>query len=93
MLSQIKYSDLPSYKMGLQEGMELGVEQGIEQGLERGLEQGLEQGLERGIEQGATQKQQEVILNAHQAGLPLETIAAIVKLSCEEVRKLLGQLH
>ena len=32
MLSQVKYSDLPSYDLGMEKGIEQGLEQGLEQG-------------------------------------------------------------
>lgn len=32
MLSQVKYSDLPSYGLGMQQGMEQGMQQGMQQG-------------------------------------------------------------
>jgi hypothetical protein len=43
MLSQVKYSDLPSYDLGLEQGIEQGVELGIEKGVELGMEQGRRQ--------------------------------------------------
>ena len=36
MLSQVKYSDLPSFGLGEQQGMEKGLEKGLEQGRQQG---------------------------------------------------------
>lgn len=36
MLSDVKYSDLPSYGLGMQKGMEKGIEKGMEKGMEKG---------------------------------------------------------
>lgn len=48
MISQVKYSDLPSFDLGMEQGLEKGLEKGLEQGREQGLEQGLQQGILRG---------------------------------------------
>ena len=36
MLSQVKYSDLPSYGLGMQQGIQQGVKQGMQQGIQQG---------------------------------------------------------
>jgi hypothetical protein len=48
MLSQVKYSDLPSYGLGVEQG----IEQGIKQGIKQGIDQGIDQGIETGVRQG-----------------------------------------
>jgi hypothetical protein len=55
MLSQVKYSDLPSYGLGMQDGLEKGLEQGLEKGIEQGIHQGIERGIKQGVEQGILQ--------------------------------------
>jgi predicted transposase YdaD len=40
MLSQVKYSDLPSFGLGMQQGLEQGREEGREEGREQGKQQG-----------------------------------------------------
>jgi predicted transposase/invertase (TIGR01784 family) len=72
--------------------IDLAIKQGLKQGLEEGLQQGLEQGLQQGLEQGIAQNRRDTILNAHQAGLPAETIAHIVQLDVAQVQAVLAQL-
>ena len=61
MLSQIKYSDLPSYGLGMKKGLEDGTKKGMEQGMQQGLEQGLEKGLEKGRQQGEADMLQKLL--------------------------------
>jgi len=46
-------------------------------GLKQGLEEGLEQGLEKGLEQGEWNAKVTMIINAHQLGLPMQTISEL----------------
>jgi len=72
-------------RTGLEQGLELGLQQGLVQGLERGLEQGIEQGLEKGEWNAKTK----MVLNAHQLGLPAQTISQITGLSEDDVLSIL----
>jgi predicted transposase/invertase (TIGR01784 family) len=76
-----------SIDLALRQGQEQGLKQGIEQGLEQGIQQGLAQGLEQ-----IAQNRRTTIINAHQAGLPPATIAAIVQLSVAEVEAVLAEI-
>jgi len=49
----------------------------IELATKTGLKQGLEQGLEKGLEQGEWNAKVTMILNAHQLGLPIQTISEL----------------
>lgn len=40
MLSQVRYSDLPSFHLGMEQGMEQGIQQGIQRGMQQGMQQG-----------------------------------------------------
>jgi predicted transposase/invertase (TIGR01784 family) len=71
--------------------IDLALRQGQEQGLKQGIQQGLEQGIQQGQEQIA-QNRRTTIINAHQAGLPPATIAAIVQLSVAEVEAVLADV-
>jgi predicted transposase/invertase (TIGR01784 family) len=44
MLSQVKYSELPSYEIGWECGMEKGMQKGIEKGMQTGMQKGMEKG-------------------------------------------------
>lgn len=48
MLEQVKYSELPSYKIGQEQGLELGLQHGLQQGIQQGLTQGLQLGIQQG---------------------------------------------
>lgn len=48
MLSQVKYSQLPSYKIGMQQGIQDGLQQGMKEGMDQGMKQGVEQGVKQG---------------------------------------------
>lgn len=47
--------------------------------------------IELALKQGIAQTQRDIILNAHEAGLSVETIAAIVKLDKATVENILAQ--
>jgi len=49
----------------------------IELATKTGLKQGLEQGLEKGLEQGEWNAKVTMIINAHQLGLPIQTISEL----------------
>lgn len=50
------------------------------------------EGKEEGIEIGKEEKELEVILNAHDAGLPIETSALITKKTIAEVEAILRKV-
>ena len=56
----------------------------LETAREEGLEQGREQGLEQGLEQGRS----EMILNMLEAGMTIEQVAAIAKVTPEVIMAL-----
>lgn len=78
-----------SFGEGKEEGIEIGKEIGMEIGKEIGKEIGMEIGKEIGKEEGKEEKELEVILNAHDEGLPVETIARISKKTIAEVEAIL----
>jgi len=49
----------------------------IELATKTGLKQGLEQGIEKGLEQGEWNAKVAMIINAHQLGLPMQTISEL----------------
>jgi len=55
-------------------------------------EEGLQQGLRKGREEGREQKNVEVVKNALQQGLSVETIAAITKIEADDVRRIEQEL-
>jgi len=57
--------------------IELATKTGLKQGLEQGIEKGLEQGIEKGLEQGEWNAKIAMIINAHQLGLPMQTISEL----------------
>lgn len=69
------------------------VEQGVKQGIAQGIKQGIEQGIEQGVKQGIEQSRRITIINAHQAGLPIDTIAQIVQLTVADVEAVLAQFR
>ena len=70
-------------------GIQMGIKQGFEQGIEQGIERGIEQGIERGIEQGIALKELFVYQTMLDKGFSIETIASIVSVSEESIKKLL----
>lgn len=77
---------------GMARGLARGIEQGMQQGIEQGIQQGIEQGIQQGIEQGIQRGIEITVLNAHRAGLTVETIAQITKLSVAEVNEIIQRL-
>jgi len=65
--------------------IELATKTGLKQGLEKGLEQGLEQGIEKGLEQGEWNAKVTMILNAHQLGLPMQTISELTGIDEDKI--------
>lgn len=57
------------------------------------VEQGVKQGIAQGIKQGIEQSRRITIINAHQAGLSVDTIAQIVQLTAAEVEAVLAQIE
>ncbi len=62
MLTQVKYSDLPSYDLGMEMGLEQGIEIGIEKGILKGIEKGIEKGVIKGKELGRQQEAAKLFL-------------------------------
>lgn len=61
--------------------------------VEQGVKQGIAQGIEQGIKQGIEQSRRITIINAHQAGLSVDTIAQIVQLPVADVKAVLAQFR
>jgi predicted transposase/invertase (TIGR01784 family) len=61
--------------------------------VEQGVKQGIAQGIEQGIKQGIEQSRRITIINAHQAGLSVDTIAQIVQLPVADVEAVLAQFR
>jgi predicted transposase/invertase (TIGR01784 family) len=86
-------------KKGIKKGMKKGIEKGIEkgmvkgrkEGIKEGIEKGMEKGIEKGIEKGVEENNIQVVLESKKAGLPLDTIATITKLTLGQVSKILKQ--
>lgn len=55
MLSQTRYSDLPSYHIGMQHGMQDGLQKGKQEGKQEGLQEGLQEGVKQGKQEGKQQ--------------------------------------
>jgi len=57
----------------------------IELATKTGLKQGLEEGLEQGLEQGEWNAKVTMILNAHQLGLPIQTISELTGIDEDKI--------
>ena len=60
---------------------------------DRGRSEGLRQGMQQGMQQGAQQERLETIRKAAAMKMPIGTIAELVGLPVEEVRKLIAELE
>lgn len=58
--------------------------------LDAAKDQGREEGIEQGIEQGVEQGRNESILSMHDTGMPIETIARLLKLTEGRVRSVIN---
>ena len=67
-------------------------EEGRQEGLREGLREGREEGREEGRGEGREDEKIEVIKNALQEGIPIETIAVITQLDVDDVRRIEQQL-
>ena len=52
-----------------------------------------EKGIEKGIEKGEAKKTEQIVINSHRAGIPIETIAVITNLTTEQIIEILKQHH
>jgi predicted transposase/invertase (TIGR01784 family) len=78
-------------KSSIELATKTGLQQGLEQGLQQGLEQGLEQGLQQGLEQGEWDTKIKMIINAHQMGLPLQTISELTSFDEDKIMSVLRE--
>ena len=79
---------------GRDEGLEEGLEKGRAEGRKEGLEKGRAEGEAIGLEKGRAEnkiKEEQVVINSHRAGIPIETIAAITNLTVEQVIEILKE--
>ena len=52
-----------------------------------------QQGFEEGLEEGLEQNRRETVINAYHTGVPIETIAQIVKLKIDEIESILVEVR
>ena len=74
---------------GLEKGEVIGLEKGEAIGLKKGEAIGLEKGEAIGRAAERAEIQENVVINSHQAGLPVETISSITGLTPEQVMEIL----
>ena len=85
-------ADLKAYrdmKGQLEYALSTGWQQGLEKGREEGMEKGMEKGMKKGREEGKEEEREKLILSMAAAGLDLDVIATISKLSKGEVKAIL----
>ena len=68
-------------------------DRGRSEGMQQGMQKGMQQGMQKGMQKGMQQERVETIRNALKINLPLETVAQLVRLPVEEVRKLIAELE
>ena len=76
---------------GHAEGRAEGHAEGRAEGRAEGLEQGLEKGEAIGLEKGEAKKNEQVVINSHHAGIPIDVIAAITDLTVKQITEILQQ--
>ena len=72
----------------IEEGMEKGRVEGEAIGLEKGRVEGEAIGLEKGRAERA-QMQENIVINSHKTGLPIEAISSITTLTSEQIIEIL----
>jgi predicted transposase/invertase (TIGR01784 family) len=80
------------YQQGEEDGIEKGIDLGIEKGIDLGIEKGIEKGIDLGIEKGRERIINAVIRNAHINGTSIESIAKILDLPINEIKKRMKQM-
>jgi predicted transposase/invertase (TIGR01784 family) len=87
-----------NFRKGKAEGIEIGKAEGIEEGKVEGIEIGREEGIEIGIEIGIEKEREkreedriQTVLGTKKAGLSIDIIANITKLTTDEVSEILKQ--
>ena len=68
-------------------------DRGRSEGMQQGMQKGMQQGMQKGMQKGMQQERVETIRNALKMNLPLETVAQLVRLPVEEVRKLIAEME
>ncbi|MBT9096557.1 Rpn family recombination-promoting nuclease/putative transposase [Methylovulum psychrotolerans] len=79
-----------SLDMAIRQGKQEGIELGIELGKQEGIEQGKQEGIEQGKQEGIAESRRATVFSAHQAGVPVATIAQIVQMDSADVIALLA---
>ena len=74
---------------GLAQGLERGRAEGRAEGLVEGRAEGFVEGEAKGRAAERTEVQENMVINCHQAGLPVETISTITGLTPEQVTEIL----
>ena len=79
------------FKKYFKDEFELAARLGMEHGMRQGMAQGIEQGIEQGIRRGTVETKKEIALSLKGAGMPVEQIAQIMKVSISVVREWLAE--
>jgi len=75
---------------GLQKGRDEGLQKGRDEGLQKGRDEGLQKGREEGRDEGAQKAQAAMIRKFMDAGMSLDQIATILKMTKKELEFLLA---
>ena len=54
------------------------------------IDKGIEQGINKGFEQGSIKKEREIVINMHNKGIAIDTIAECSGLSISDVEKIIN---
>ena len=76
-------------KEGEKKGLKEGLKKGREKGLKKGLKNGLKKGLKEGLKEGRIKERENMVLSSTSAGLPIETIATITRLTIKDIETIL----
>jgi len=72
-----------------EKGVKKGLKKGKREGKQEGLKEGLKRGKEEGKKEGKEEEREQMVLRAHQEGLPLKTIAALTNLTESKIKQIL----
>ncbi|MCX6107527.1 MAG: hypothetical protein NTY08_17020, partial [Proteobacteria bacterium] len=75
---------------GLQKGRNEGLQEGRDEGLQKGREEGRDEGLQKGREEGAQKAQAVMVRKLMDAGMSLDQIATVLKMTKKELEFLLA---
>ncbi|MDD2402757.1 MAG: Rpn family recombination-promoting nuclease/putative transposase [Clostridia bacterium] len=89
--SMLKYQQIQLARVleqGKKEGEMKGIKKGIKEGIKKGIKEGEKKGIKEGEKKGEMKKTVQVVKESLAAGLPIEVIAIITKLSEEEILRI-----